>query len=217
MVVIFCFLRFTPFTPSRWISFLVLTFSSTARAVRRVPGTGYRDNQVLSFIHSKQWKLFVPRKVSNNRNMYAQTTIATMKHTSCEMEFSQRCWQRFRPTGAWRCVIWQPPTFRKASCLHLRHLGSPKRTPDHSKWRHMAEYLNLQKTSSALHFAQSIGKQPFRTSNPYHSETGLYQKCKGPKLFRFRQVPFHIGTKVRILGLQGFYATDRFPLRPRSE
>jgi len=118
--------------------------------------------------------------------------------------------------NAWRCVILQPPTFRKASCLHLRHLGSPKRTPDHSKWRHMADYLNLQKTSSALHFAQSIGKQPFRTSNPYHSETGLYQKCKGPKLFPFRQVPFHIGTKVRILGLQRFSATDRFPLRPRS-
>jgi len=89
--------------------------------------------------------------------------------------------------------------FGKANCLHLRHLGSPKKTPDHSKWRNMADYLNLQKTSSAVRFAQSMGKQPFRTSNPYHSEAGLYQKCKGPKLFCFRQVPFHIGTEVRIL------------------
>ena len=90
--------------------------------------------------------------------------------------------------------------FGNASCLHLRHLGTPKRTPDHSKWRNMADYLNLQKTSTALRFAQSMGKRPFRTSNPYHSEAGLYQKCKGPKLFRFRQVPFHIGTVVRIFG-----------------
>lgn len=88
--------------------------------------------------------------------------------------------------------------FGKACCLHLRHLVSPKRTPEHSKWRHMADYLNLQKTSSALRFAQSMGKQPYRNSNPYHSETSLYQKCKG--LFRFWQVPFHIGTEVRILG-----------------
>jgi hypothetical protein len=60
--------------------------------------------------------------------------------------------------------------------------------------------LNLQKTSSALRFALSTGKQPFRNSNPYHSETSLCQKCKGPKCFRFRQVPFHIGNEVRILG-----------------
>jgi len=37
----------------------------------------------------------------------------------------------------------------------------------------MADYLNLQKTSSAIRFDQSMGK-PFRNSNPYHSETSLY-------------------------------------------
>jgi hypothetical protein len=95
--------------------------------------------------------------------MYAQTTTAKMKHNgrSCKMTLSQRCWRRLDLLVHDVVLTDSYRRFGKASCLHLRHLGSPKTTPDHSKWRHMADYLNLQKTSSALRFTQSMGKKPF--------------------------------------------------------
>jgi len=214
----FCFLRFTPFTPSRWISFLVLTFSSTVRAVRRVPVTGYRDNQLLSFIHSKQWKQFVPRKCSNNRNMYANTTTAKMKHNGIHLAR----WNSHSGVDGGSGLLVHDAAltdsyrrFGKASCLHLRHLVSPKRTPDHSKWCHMADYLNLQKTPSAPSFLSRRENNLSEIRIPITVKPAYIRNARGFSVsggFRFIYV-----LKIGSLGLQGFSATDRFPLCPRSE
>jgi hypothetical protein len=119
------------------------------------------------------------------------------------MKFSQRCWRKFRSTGAWRCFNWQLPTFRKILLPPSSVSSQSKEDPWALKMASYGRLLYIQKTSSALRFAQSMGKQPYRNSNPYHSETSLYQKWKG--LFRFRQIPLHIGTEVRILGFTGVF------------
>ena len=138
MVVIFCFLRFTPFTPSRWISFLALTFSSIARAVRYVPGTGYRDNHVLSFIHSKQWKQFVPRECSINSSKYARATTARMKPNGLH----PARWNSHSGFDGDSGILVHDAVltdsyrrFGDASCLHFQQSKQSKRSPDHSTWQ----------------------------------------------------------------------------------